>query len=113
MSIGLATLRLDGFASLDASFDGGTVVTTPTLLEGETLALNVKADYGEVRVELLDADGAPLPEYSAEDCLPIHEDGVAVPVRWRNRISLTPLVDQPCALRLTLKNARLYSYRCL
>ncbi|HEU5317177.1 MAG TPA: hypothetical protein VFX49_13795 [Chloroflexota bacterium] len=113
MSIGLATMRLDGFASLDASYDGGIVVTTPAQLEGETLSLNVKGDYGEVRVELLDERGDPLSGYSEEECVPVHEDGVAVPVRWRDRTSLAALADRPVKLRFTLKNTRLYSYRCI
>jgi len=113
MAIGLATLRLDGFASLDASYDGGTVVTTPLLLDGAALSLNVKADYGEVRVELLDEGGQPLPGYGEDDCLPVQTDGVAVHVRWRERRSVAGLAGNVSKLRFVLRNARLYSYRCV
>ena len=58
-------LRLDGFASLAASFDGGRVMTRPLALNGKQL-----------RVELLDGEEKPIPGYAAED-------GVAIPVRWR------------------------------
>src|SRR5688500_11205634 len=87
MAIGLATLRRDGFASLAASYDGGVVVTTPALFTGDTLSLNVKADYGEVRVALLDEEGTDLPGYSEDDCIPIDVDGIDVPVAWRERRS--------------------------
>jgi hypothetical protein len=113
MAIGLATLRLDGFASLDASYAGGTLTTRPYALDGDELSLNVKADYGQVQVELLDEDGTPIPGYSRDDCLPLEADGVDVRVRWRERASLRALGGRPVRLRLRLANARLYSYRCV
>jgi hypothetical protein len=111
MAIGLATLRLDGFASLDASYDGGTVVTSPAVLHGEQVSLNVKADYGEVLVELLDHQDQPIDGYTVADCLPVHADSVSAPVRWRERRTLQGVAGLAVKLRLTLRNARLYSYR--
>ena len=113
MAIGLATLRRDGFASLAASYDGGMVVTTPALLAGDTLSLNVKADYGEVRVALLEEDGTSLPGYAEDDCIPINVDGTDVPVAWRERRSLAAAAGRSVSVRFTLRNARLYSYRSL
>ena len=43
MGIGLAMLRLDGFASLNASFDGGQITTRPFALAGDELWINAKA----------------------------------------------------------------------
>ena len=37
-------LRLNGFASLAASFDGGRVTTRPFALNGNELWVNAKAD---------------------------------------------------------------------
>lgn len=109
--VGLATLRVDGFASLNASFDGGEVTTTPWEMDGGELRLNAKCDYGEIRVELLDAEGRPLPGYSLEDCIPVCADGTDLPVRWRQRANLPPANGKPVRLCFHLKNARLYSYR--
>jgi hypothetical protein len=111
MAIGLATLRRDGFASLGASYDGGEVVTAPALLAGDALSLNVKADYGEVRVAVLGQGGEPLAGYGEEDCVPVREDGTDVLVRWRERKSPAGAARQPVRLRIVLRNARLYSYR--
>ena len=69
-------LRLDGFASLAVSFDGGRVMTRPLALNGNELWINAKADYGHFTVELLDGEEKSIPGYAAED-------GVAIPVRWR------------------------------
>ena len=113
MGIGLARLRLDGFASFDASFDGGRVTTKPFLLAGNGLWVNAKADYGQLTVELLDAESKPLAGYAAEDCIAITEDSVAIRMRWRDDRDLNALAGQPVKLRFALNNARLYSYWCM
>ncbi|MEW6753266.1 MAG: hypothetical protein AB1505_20140 [Candidatus Latescibacterota bacterium] len=110
-AIGLATLRLDGFASLQASYDGGWVTTRPLAVEGQDLWLNVKADYGQVRVECQDPAGGVLPGYALDDCVPVQVDGVAAPVRWREDRGIGPLGGRAVKLRFELRNARLYSYR--
>jgi hypothetical protein len=48
--------RLDGFVSLDAGEEIGTVVTRPLVFEGARLVLNVAAE-GSLRVGLLDEAG--------------------------------------------------------
>ena len=112
MGIGLAMLRRDGFASLNASFDGGRVTTRPFTLAGDELWINAKADYGHLTVELLDEEERVIPGYAATDDLAVVEDGVAVPVRWRDDRKLRELGDRPVRLRFTLNNARLYAYWC-
>ena len=110
--VGLATLRADGFASLDASFDGGEAITTPWLVEGGDLVLNAKCDYGEIRVELMDEADHPLPGYGLDDCVPLRADGTALTVHWKEHPNLAGAAGKTVRLRLALKNARLYSYRC-
>jgi hypothetical protein len=112
MSIGLATLRLDGFASVSSSYDGGALTTRPLVLGGQQLILNLVSDYGEVRVELLDESGQTIAGYAREDCIPVTTDNVAATVRWNDRLSLDELAGRPLRLRFHLSNARLYSYRC-
>ena len=53
-STGLATLRRDGFASLDAGDEEGTITTRPVMFTGKHLFVNVDAPRGELRVEILD-----------------------------------------------------------
>ncbi|MCZ6678658.1 MAG: hypothetical protein O7E52_15605 [Candidatus Poribacteria bacterium] len=113
MSIGLATLRLDGFASINASYDGGTITTTPLRSNGGSLSLNVKSDYGNVLVECLDPANQPIPGYSKDDCLPIQVDSVDAQVKWRDKADLAELKEKPFKLRFHLFNARLYAYRAL
>jgi len=113
MSIGLATLRLDGFASVGASYDGGSITTRPLLVGGTELAVNVVSDYGQLLVELLDEKDEPIPGYARDDCVPIVTDSVDARVAWKERRSLAALAGRPVKLRFHLANARLYSYRCV
>jgi len=43
--IGLATLRVDGFVSLDGAVRPGTVLTKPFIFDGQRLAANIEARY--------------------------------------------------------------------
>jgi hypothetical protein len=112
MSIGLATLRLDGFASLSASFDGGCATTNPFILGGGQIAVNVTADHGQACVELLDEAFAPIEGYTQEDAVPVTVDDTDVRIAWRDRRSVAELGERPVRLRFRINNARIYSYRC-
>ena len=110
IAIGLATLRVDGFASLEDHWRGGWVMTKPFVCDGETLHVNVDSEYGELRVELVDHGGDPIPGFTAEDCLPISADSVDATVRWQNGVSLSGLTGQPIRLKFFLDKTRLYSF---
>ena len=108
--IGLARIRLDGWCSLQSSFDGGHVLTRPFVPTSEVsgLSLNAKADWGCVNVQLQNAEGGVLAE--SEPCV---GDGVRIPVSWRgteNPFLPEGATDQGCRLRFELKNACLYSW---
>ena len=114
-AIGLATLRLDGFASLD-SYDsaGGTLTTRPLIFEGDHLLMNARApraDSSEVKVELLDADGFPLPGYTMGENDPFRGDEIHHTVTWAGQSNLEALAGQPLRLRFHLKNAALYAFQ--
>jgi hypothetical protein len=109
--LGLATLRLDGFASLDASYDGGRVTTKPFRTHGRQLRVNAKADSGRLRVEVLDNSGQALPGFGRDDCRMMQVDRVDEPVGWKANSSLETLHDRPIRLRFHLENVRLYAYR--
>ena len=99
--------------SIAASYDGGAITTRPLELDGDTLVANATSDYGELRVEVLDESGKPVPHYTEQDCVPVVADDVAAIAEWRDRRSLAELQGRPVRLRFVLRNARLYSYRCV
>ena len=105
--VGLAKLRRDGFVSLDASFDGGTVRTKAIECGGEELHVNAKCDWGEVRARVLDEAGQPLDGFESA---PLSEDAVDMQFAWPEGARLGDLRGRKIRLELTLRNAQLYSF---
>jgi len=110
-AIGLATLRVDGFASVNARYGPDRHVTTrPLLLHGRKLFVNAKCDWGSVRVGLLAEDGTPWDGFGAQDCDPLRRDATRIPISWNGVAELPVEADQPVRLRFVMENARLYSF---
>jgi hypothetical protein len=109
-AVGLATLRLDGFVSVDAGNEPGTLTTKPLVFIGDTLEINANAAGGSLTVEALDAQGQPIPGFSAADGTPITTDSVRHVVRWKDNPDCQLLQARPIRLRFHLKNARLYAF---
>jgi hypothetical protein len=103
--IGLATVKRDRFVSLGASFDGGEIVTKPLKLTGSGLHLNVRSDFGEVRVELIGADGSRLARSK-----PVRADTLDAAVEWEE--GGFESVTGPVSLRFNLRNALLFAFWC-
>lgn len=106
-----ATLRLDGYLSLDAGKMGGDIVTHPVIFEGKQLHVNLAAPDGELRVELQDEAGKAIPGFALADCLPTKGDGVRLPVRWRGKAEIEALVGRPVRLHFALKSGSLYGFQ--
>jgi hypothetical protein len=104
-SMGLAKLRVDGFASVGGPNQEGTLTTQPLLLKGNSLFVNADAKGGELKVEILSVEG-----FDPGHCLPITTDGVRQEIRWKDQSGMKPLEGKPVRLRYHLKNARLYSF---
>lgn len=123
-AIGLARMRLDGFASLDGYEPQGTVLTHALKFEGNRLIINIRAPekpfgseaagkepYGVARIEIADSGGRPLPGYTAMDCDPFTGDDNQHVVTWRGNSDLKALAGKPIRLRIHLNNAALYSFQ--
>ena len=108
-AVGLATLRKDGFASLDGEDIPGEITTKP--LRGLTgqLHLNCQAGAGLLQVEVLDAKGRVLPDYRKRDCNEPRTDATDQVVTWQEHAAL-PAGQTPLRLRFFLKNVSLYSF---
>jgi hypothetical protein len=109
-STGLAWLRRDGFASMDAAASQGTLITRPVRFRGKHLFVNADADAGELRVEVLGEDGKVITPFSRANCLPIRADATLQAVRWQGAPDLSPLAGQPVKFRFYLRNASLYAF---
>lgn len=109
-SIGLATLRRDGFASMDAGATKGTLETRPLAFNGRYLFVNVNAPQGELRVEVLDEAGQVIAPFSAENCEPITADKTLAQVRWKGAPDLGAIRGKAVKFRFHLTNGQLYAF---
>ena len=107
---GLATLRRDGFASLDAGEKTGTLTTRPLRFQGQHLFVNLDAPRGELRVEVLTLDGKPYGPFTAENCVPLSCDSTRQRVTWRGAESLARASGKNVRLRFTLTGGSLYAF---
>jgi len=106
------TLRVDGFGSIRAGADGGEMVTRPLRFRGAALLINARAaEGGDVRVELQEADGNPLPGFALADAAPFTGDEISHVVSWKAGRDLAPLAGKPIRVRFVLKDADLYAIR--
>ncbi len=127
---GLAFLRRDGFASMDAGPEGGVLTTRPVKFNARYLFANMKtnAPDGELRVEILHVDGRPiemtdnktkarLVPFTKELSVPMAADQTLMGLSWSAAVQgqsgmqdLLPLAGKPVRFRFHLKNASLYSF---
>ncbi len=114
--VGLAILRLDGFASITGQ---GTLTTRPLTFEGSRLQINasgvdkyVGPGYGSVRVEVLDGKtGLPIPDFQKGNSDEFGEDAISHTVTWKGRSNLESLRGKTIKLKFHLDKAKLFSFQ--
>ncbi|MDX9867153.1 MAG: hypothetical protein RBT78_04445 [Kiritimatiellia bacterium] len=108
-----STLRLDGFVSVQASARGGGVTTVPLIFEGRALSINFETSaVGELRVEIQNPDGTPVPGYSMEECFPIFGDHIGFTVAWKGKgTDVSALAGKPVRIRYEIRDADLYAFQ--
>ena len=106
------TLRLDGFVSINVPMSGGELITKPIQFSGKALSLNFASSAaGDIRVEIQDAAGKPLPGYTLADCPPVFGDVIERSVAWKSGSDVGELAGKAVRLRFVLRDADLYSFR--
>ena len=111
--IGLGTLRLDGFASLQAGETAGTFTTKPFRCEGRRLSINADVADGYVKVEVQNGDGRPVKGFNLEDCQPFQGDSVRHAVSWKGDKDLSEMVGREISLRFVVQHGDIYSFRLI
>lgn len=107
---GLAIMRRDGFASMDAGHEFGTLTTRPVKFKGKHLFVNINNPDGELRVEVLTRDEKPIKGLSLKDCNPISTDSTIQQVIWKGGKDLSFLAGKPARFKFHLRNSKLYSF---
>ncbi len=103
---GLARLRKDGFVSLRADSNGGEVITQPVEFTGRNPQLNARTkDDGEITMQLLDTNCAPLPGIEEMRFQGDELEGIwDLPANIRDSLN-----GHRVRLRITLRNADLFT----
>jgi hypothetical protein len=109
-STGLGALRRDGFASMDAGQEGGTLTTRPVRFAGKGLHVNAKVDQGELTVAVLDERGVEIAPWTRENCVPLRADKTQQAVRWSGAGDLSALTGRPVRFSFHLKAGSLYAF---
>jgi hypothetical protein len=107
---GVALLRRDGFASMNAGEKGGTLTTRTLTFKGQYLFVNLDAPQGELRVEILDENDHRIPPFSADNCIAVQCDKTRQPVKWKGVDNLSRLAGRKVKLRFHLRRGRLYAF---
>jgi len=111
--ISRVVLRRDGFVSVRAAFNGGELTTPLLRFAGEKLLLNLDTSSGgELRVEILDEQGKPIPNYTLNDCDIIHTaNEINRVVKWKGSTSVKDLAGKPVRLRFVMRDVDLYAFQ--
>ncbi len=119
-STGLATLRRDGFVSLDhpgkaaisrvSALAPGTLITRPVRFSGRHLFVNLAAPSGELRVEVLDDSGRTIAPYTSAACVPVRGDSTCARVVWSDAADVAALANRPVRFKFTVSNGALYAF---
>lgn len=112
--LGRYTMRLDGFASVNAPYAGGEMITKPFVLEGTRLALNYSTSAaGGIQIEIQTSEGEPIPGYTLDECPVIVGDAIERTVSWAVATDVASLRGKAVRLRFVLKDADLFALRVL
>jgi hypothetical protein len=106
------SLRIDGFASVQADYAWGELVTKPFTFTGSQLFINYSTSAaGSLLVELGDQNGNALPSFSKNDCNEIIGDEIDRNVTWKNKPDMRQLNGKAVRLHFYMKDADLYSFK--
>ena len=113
VSTGLATLRRDGFVSMRAGNKEGFLTTEKLSFDGKYFFVNadVKAKGAQLKVELLDADGNPIPGFTKRDCVVMRgADKTKQLITWKGKQDLAELTGRTIRTKFYLTRGDLYAF---
>ena len=107
-----ASMRRDGFVSIDAGYGGGGFRTPVIRFEGNCLQLNVDGSAGGwLKVEVQDADGSTVAGLGLNDADAVTGNSVRRTVSWKGRTDLAAVAGRPVRLRFVMRDIKLYAFR--
>lgn len=108
----LYKIRMDGFSSINATSKEGCFITKPFKLTGDQLEINYSTSAGGyVNIEILDANNNPIQKFSKDSSDEIIGDEISRIVTWEESTDLSSIKNKTIKLRITMKEADLYSLK--
>ena len=105
-------MRLDGFGSIRADYDGGELLTKPLIFSGSKLLLNFSTSAaGGIRIEVQDKDGQVIPGFSLFECREVIGNEIEREVSWDSDADLSSLAGKQVRLRMMMKDVDLFALR--
>jgi len=106
------SMRIDGFASAQADFAGGELITRPVKFSGKQLELNFATSAaGGIKVEIQDVNGKAVPGFALGDAVEQIGNEIERVVSWKKGSDVSSLAGKTVRLRFVIKDADLYAYR--
>lgn len=110
-STGLATLRRDGFVSMQASRKEGYLLTEKLSFDGKYLFVNAEVGKGKLLVEVLDAEGNPIDGFTKKECVAMSKaNSTKQLIIWKGKQDLSSLNGENIRLKFYLSDGDLYSF---
>ena len=112
-ALGLATLRPEGFVSIDSTVREGLMITRPFVSDGRHLVVNAACEpKGYLDVELTDANDDVVPGYGRSDCDTFRGGSTGHVVSWGGRSQLpAEVLAKGAKLRFHSRHCGLYSFK--
>lgn len=108
-AVGLARLRRDGFASMQARFPAAACLTRPVRFSGSRLFVNANTAGAPLRAAVLDDHGGAIAGFAEPDCVPFTGNSTRAELRWTGA-DLAALRGRPVRFRFTLDRGELYAF---
>jgi hypothetical protein len=109
ISIGMAILRRDGFASMEAQGEGA-LTTRPVVFSGRRFFVNVSAPGGKLLAQITGIDGKPIAPFTFENCESVSGDTTIGQMSWKGGGDLSALAGKPVRFEFKLTQGKLYAF---
>lgn len=110
-STGLATLRRDGFVSMQAGKKEGFLQTERLAFDGKYLFVNADVSHGKLAVEIEDENGNPIIGFTKKDCIVMDKsNSTKQMITWKNNKNLSSLPVKNIRIKFYLTKGDLFSF---
>ena len=111
-SINRYSMRIDGMSSIHADFNGGALLTKPFVFKGDELEMNFSTSAaGGIKTAILNNDNKAYDGFEMSESIESIGNYINGKVRWKNSKDLSSLEGKIVKLKISIKDANLYSLR--